>query len=89
MSDSSAGDSVGEDPAGPETVDFLMSGDTQVREAIATLARMGYDSVRRNFNEDSNWRSLTLLTVRGDGDPETTRAIVRTVRRIDPGAIRL
>ena len=66
-----------------------MSGKHQARSTITALAAQGYEGVPLRFNADSDWGSLTWLTVLGDDSPETAGAIAKTVRRVDPAAMRV
>jgi hypothetical protein len=70
-------------------MDFLMSGEPEVRAAIAALAEQGYESVPVKFNADSDWHSLTWLSVEDGRSSHSASSITKTVRRVDPGAIRI
>lgn len=70
-------------------MDFLMSGKTEVRASIAALTEQGYESVQLTFNDDSPWLSLIWLTVTEDAGRGSVGAIAKTVRRLDPGAVRI
>ena len=69
-------------------VDFLMSGESEVGASISALAERGYEGVQVTFNADSPWLSLIWLRVVEDA-PESVAAIARTVRRVDPSAVRI
>ncbi len=66
-----------------------MSGETEVRAAIAALAAQGYEGTPVKFNADTSWLSLTWLSVTGSASDESARSIAKTVRGVDPGAIRI
>ena len=67
-----------------------MSGKTEVRASIAALTEQGYESVQLTFNDDSPWLSLiSWLTVTEDPGRGSVGAIAKTVRRLDPGAVRI
>jgi hypothetical protein len=65
-------------------MDFLMSGDDEVLDAITTLAVHGYRGVQRKTDATSHW-----LSVSEDEAPENAAAITQIVFRIDPGAVQV
>ena len=65
-----------------------MSGETEVCAAIDALAAKGYESVPVRFNADISWHSITWLSVT-EGPPGDSGSIAKTVRSVDPGAIRI
>ena len=69
--------------------DFLMSGEPAVHKSITALAAKGYEGVQLTFNALSPWPTLIRLTVKDDNSPGAERLIARTVRRVDPGAVRI
>jgi hypothetical protein len=72
-------------------VNFLMSGESAGLDSITALAAQGYECVHLTFNADSDWLSLTWLSVVENLSAGTAGAgaIARTVLRVDPGALRI
>jgi hypothetical protein len=67
---------------GSEAVDVLMSGTSELFEAIIAIAAQGYEEVQITVDIEGCSLSVT------DGhSAETAASIVRTVLRIDPGAV--
>jgi hypothetical protein len=65
-----------------------MSGESEVGASISALAKLGYESTQLTFNDDSPWLSLIWLTV-VERAPDSVIAIGKTVRSLDPGAVRI
>ena len=65
-----------------------MSGESEVGASISALAEQGYQSTQLTFNDDSPWLSLIWLSV-VEGAPASVIAIAKTVRSVDPGAVRI
>ena len=65
-----------------------MSGEAEVRAAMAALAAQGYASVPGEVQHGRQWLSVTWLS---DGQDvfDDAGAIARTVLRVDPGAIKM
>jgi hypothetical protein len=65
-------------------VDFLMSGEDEVLEAITALAAQGYKGVQLKVDADTHWLSVTEGPA-----PETETAIFGIVFRVDPRAVKI
>jgi hypothetical protein len=65
-----------------------MSGEPEVLATIAALAEKGYESHPVKFNADNGGQALTWLAVNEELAADAAD-ISKTVRRVDPGAIRI
>ena len=66
-----------------------MSGEFEVQAAIAALAAQGYESVPMKFNADISWQTITWLSVTEGESDESAASIAKTIRGVDPRAIRI
>ena len=65
-------------------MDFLMSGEDEVLEAITALAGLGYMGVQLRSKPNSHW-----LSIFEDHAPGTAAALCHTVLSLDPKAVRI
>ena len=65
-----------------------MSGEPEIAATIAALAAQGYESHPVKFNSDHDWQTLTWLQVTEELAADAAK-IVKTVLRVDPGALRI
>ena len=67
-------------------MNFLMSGRTDVADAISALAAAGFESVQLPWGGGlpGAW-----LSVPGDASPETAAAVTVIVLRVDPDAVKI
>ena len=63
---------------------FLLSGRSQVSEAIAALEAAQLGPFKLTVNQEGHW-----LSVPGDPTPETAAAITAIVSRVDPDAVQV